>query len=133
MINAMFALVMFTMLVGLYVVKVRRESVRLGQVDKRYYQLMQGYEASDKVVKSTRCINNLYEVPVLFYAVGILYVVLGLESVVALVFAWLFVLLRVVHAYIHLTYNNVMHRMYAFSGGVLCVCILWVNLMLQRV
>ncbi|MCR8923004.1 MAPEG family protein [Dasania sp. GY-MA-18] len=129
MINAMFAVVMLTTVIGFVAVRARKRSVRLGQVDRRYYQLMQGYEPPDTVIKSTRCLNNMFEVPMLFYVVCCLYVALGLVSTLAIAVAWLFVLCRAIQAYIHLGCNNVSYRMYAFGAGLLCVLALWINLM----
>ena len=130
MIYPMFAVFFLTLLIGFVAVKVRKASVRLGEVDPRYYRLMQGYEPTEIVVKTTRCINNMFEFPVLFYIVCSLYLVLGVENLLGVVIAWLFVLFRAVQAYIHLTYNHVIHRMYVFGAGVLCVAVLWVNLLL---
>ncbi len=69
---------------------------------------------------------NLLEVPVLFYVVCLLLYAIAGSSSVAVVLAWSYVVLRVVHSSIHLTYNNVIHRLTAFgvSNGVLVA--LWV-------
>ncbi|WP_339672911.1 MAPEG family protein [Dasania marina] len=131
MINAMFTVVMLTTVIGLIAVRARKSSVRLGQVDRRYYQLMQGYEPPDTVIKSTRCLNNMFEIPMLFYVVCCLFISLSLESVLSITVAWLFVLCRAMQAYIHLGSNNVTHRMYAFGAGLVCVLVLWVVLMIQ--
>jgi hypothetical protein len=133
MIYAMFVVSILTIMIGLIAVRARIASVSNGQVKARYFKLMQGQEVPEIVTKTTRCFNNMFEVPVLFYVVCTLYVVLGIESLVGLVFAWLFVILRTVHAYIHITYNLVRHRMYVFGASVLCVLFLWVNLIVQRI
>ncbi|WP_368389605.1 MAPEG family protein [Thalassotalea sp. 1_MG-2023] len=57
---------------------------------------------------------------------------IGIESNVATVFAWLFVILRIVHAFIHLTYNHIIHRMLTFWAAFICVMVLWVNLLIQQ-
>jgi hypothetical protein len=133
MIYAMFVVSILTIMIGLIAVRARIASVSNGQVKARYFKLMQGQEVPEIVTKTTRCVNNMFEVPVLFYVVCTLYVVLGIESLFGLVFAWLFVIFRTVHAYIHITYNLVRHRMYVFGAAVLCVLFLWVNLIAQRI
>lgn len=132
MINAMFAMVLLTIVVGLVAFKTRVASVKTGAVRAKFYSLMQGQDVPDNVVKSTRNFNNQFEVPVLFYVVCTLHVVLGLENLVALVAAWAFVGFRVAHAYIHLNYNYLLHRVIAFWAAVFCVLVLWLNVMLLK-
>lgn len=75
---------------------------------------MKGEEVPEIITKTTRCFNNMFEVPVLFYAGCILYFSLAVDSQVGLVFAWIFVLMRYIQAYVHLTYNHLIHRMVSF-------------------
>ncbi len=128
MIFAMFAVSMLTVLVGVFAVKARVESIKSGQLSPAYFSLMQGGVVPAEVIKTTRCFNNLFEVPVLFYVVCTLYLVSGVSSSVALVLAWAFFLLRCTQAYVHISYNNVSHRMLSFFLSLLCVVLLWVNL-----
>jgi hypothetical protein len=69
---------------------------------------------------------NLLEAPMLFYVACVLLYVTSGVTLRAVVLAWAYVALRVVHSLIHLTYNRVPHRLAAFaiSNGVLAV--LWV-------
>jgi hypothetical protein len=125
----MFAMVVLTVIVGLIAVKQRFAGVSSGEVKIKYFQIMQGENVPVQITKTTRCFNNLFEVPVLFYAAGILYVSLGIDSVLGLVLAWGFVFFRCVLAFVHLTYNNVVHRMSVFWLALVCVLGLWVNLL----
>lgn len=131
MVYAMFCLTAFTICIGLIAVRARFISIRKGQISVDYLELMQGQAIPEKVIKTTRCFNNLFEVPVLFYIACTLYITLGIESNLAIAIAWIFVALRIVQAYIHLTYNYVRHRMLAFGVSVLCVLMLWSNLLLS--
>ena len=132
MLYPMFAMVVLTLIVGLIAVRVRFASVRSGDVHPKYFKLMQGFDVSESVIKTTRSFNNMFEVPTLFYVVCTLYVSLGLNGWLGIILAWLFVFSRCVHAYIHLTYNHIIHRMYAFWVGILCVLALWIVLLVQR-
>jgi hypothetical protein len=69
---------------------------------------------------------NLLELPMLFYIVGIVLYVTGGASTPAIVVAWTFVALRVVHSIIHLSYNRVLHRLAAFSAANTALLVLWV-------
>ena len=75
--------------------------------------------------------KNLFEVPVLFYA---LCAVLASAQNVAdffIVGAWLYVALRYVHSFIHLTYNRVMHRFTVYVVSTLVLFVLWAVLAVQ--
>lgn len=130
MIYAMAAMVLLTTIIALITLTVRFRSVSKGEVRPRYYKLMQGQDVPEVVLKTSRNFNNQFEVPVLFYTVAILHIVLQTEHGVAQYLAWGFVLLRYLHALIHLTYNHVIHRMLSYFAGFFCVVALWVHLLL---
>ena len=71
---------------------------------------------------------NLLEVPVLFYVACLTLYVTKTVDQASLYLAWCYVAMRLVHSGIHLTYNNVYHRLsvYAVSNAVLVT--LWVVL-----
>lgn len=72
--------------------------------------------------------RNLFEVPVLFYAVCCALAIAGADSVAQVALAWLFVGLRVVHTFIHLTYNRVMHRFAVYVLSTVVVFLMWAQL-----
>jgi hypothetical protein len=63
---------------------------------------------------------NLLELPVLFYIGSLRFLVAGKVDAVVLGVAWLYVGLRIVRSLIHLTYNNVMHRLIPFATSNGC-------------
>jgi len=128
----MAAMVLLTFLAGLVAAKTRFSSVRSGDVRLKYFKLMQGQEVPERVTITTRCFNNMFEVPVLFYAACTLYICLGVGGLAGLVLAWLFVALRCAQALVHLTSNHFLYRMSAFWMAFVCALLLWVNLILQQ-
>ena len=69
--------------------------------------------------------KNLFEMPVLFYvALGVAYATSQVSPLV-LGLAWGYVAFRVLHSYIHCTYNRVMHRFYAFLASNVLLWVLW--------
>ncbi len=69
--------------------------------------------------------RNLFEMPVLFYvALGVAFATSQVSPLV-LVLAWGYVVFRMLHSYIHCTYNRVMHRFYAFLASNVLLWILW--------
>lgn len=69
---------------------------------------------------------NLLEIPVLFYVACLLLYVTAGGSKLAVIFAWAYVALRVLHSLIHLSYNNVIHRLAAFALSNFALIALWV-------
>lgn len=128
----MFCMVLLTFIVGCIAAKARFASVKNGDVQAKFYRLMEGQEVPALITQTTRNFNNQFEIPILFYVVALLYINLGIDSPVAQVFAWLFVMIRCVHAYIHITYNHILHRMLAFWAAFVCVMVLWVNLLVLK-
>jgi len=127
----MFCIVLLTTVIGIITVTLRIQSVKNGEVKIKYYRTMQGQEVPDMITRTSRCFNNMFELPVLFYVVCTLFIVSNIHSTVAIVLAWLFVLVRVVHTVVHLTYNNVLHRMIIYLVGSALVVALWVHLMVS--
>jgi hypothetical protein len=85
------------------------------------YKFGESASVPPEVTIPNRNYMNLLEAPVLFYvACVLLFVTFGVTAA-AVVLAWLYVALRIVHSVIHLTYNRVQHRLVAFaiSNGVL--------------
>ena len=75
--------------------------------------------------------RNLFETPVLFYALCLALAVTQSATPAMLGGAWLYVALRVVHSAIHCTYNRVAHRFVAFAAGFSLLLGLWVAFALQ--
>jgi hypothetical protein len=62
---------------------------------------------------------------VLFYAICLALYVTDLVAPAQLLLAWTFVGLRVLHSWIQVTSNRVMHRFRAFVSGMVCVFAMW--------
>jgi hypothetical protein len=131
MIYPVFIMVLLTLVIGVIAFFTRVNSVKSHQIKPQAYKLMNAESYPESVIKTTRCFNNQFEVPVLFYVGCLSYLILNVSSNIGLYFAWAFVSLRVVHAYIHLTYNHLLHRIIAFWSAIFMVIGLWLVLMLE--
>lgn len=70
--------------------------------------------------------QNLFEMPVLFYVAILVALHLGLTGPALPALAWVFVVFRVLHAWIHLGRNEVRFRFYAFVAGSVTLLLMWV-------
>lgn len=121
----MCALAGLVLLVWLRMYVVRLTEVRVRGIDPQ--RLARSTEAVKILENNSAADNlrNLFEIPVLFYAVCIALYVTGLTTPLQLSLAWGFVLLRAVHSAIHTTYNRVMHRFAVYALSTLVVFAMW--------
>lgn len=75
--------------------------------------------------------SNSLELPMLFYVVVILAFTTRQADLVFLLVSWLFVVFRVLQAYIHTTTNARKYRSLAFRGGALTLVVLWIYLAIR--
>jgi hypothetical protein len=68
---------------------------------------------------------NQFELPVLFYVLTILEYVTHLAGVAFVVLAWIFVIFRVLHAFIHVTSNIVRLRGALFAISAMVLAVMW--------
>lgn len=123
----MCALVVWTFAVLALVPIARFRAAFKGQVNAGDFRFGESARVPGRVALPNRNFMNLLELPLLFYLVCIaLYVTLNVDAI-ALALAWLYVGLRVVHSVVHLTYNNVFHRLGAYAASVAVLLILWIR------
>jgi hypothetical protein len=109
---------------------------RLGEMAKRriHPQKASTRAQTGAVLENTRAADNylnLFEMPVLFYVLCLCIYVTNSVTPALLAGAWVYVALRCAHSYIHIVYNKVMHRFYAFIASVVLLVALWVQFVLQ--
>ena len=76
-------------------------------------------------VQSADHFRNLFEVPVLFYALCGFLAITKLTTLFMLACAWGYVVLRAAHTYIHLTSNKVVRRFQLFVASTLVLYVMW--------
>jgi len=120
----MLAQVLLTYVVYLVLAKRRFVPLLAGKVKPRVY-VTRGDEPAGSATASSNLMNQ-FELPVLFFVLCLALFVTSGANYLSVALAWLFVASRVVHAVIHLTYNNVAHRSAAFAAGYVILGIGWV-------
>jgi hypothetical protein len=77
--------------------------------------------------------RNLFEVPVLFYALSLTLYATHRGGCFLLGGCWLFVALRAVHSAIQCTYNKVMHRFSVYFASTVLLFVLWAWLAVELI
>jgi hypothetical protein len=75
--------------------------------------------------------SNQFELPVLFYVLTILAYVTHHAGTLFVVLAWVFVIFRVLQAYVHVTNNKVRLRGAFFGISALALAIMWIVFIVQ--
>jgi|SRR5688572_6910331 hypothetical protein len=79
-----------------------------------------------RTLQVANCFHNQLELPMLFYVVVAFILITSTNSLVFVLLAWIFVLSRLVHAYIHTGQNDVLARSMAIGVGALALVAMWV-------
>ena len=127
MLYPMFALAAWTLLVLLLIPVARTRAGRRREIVIDDFKYGESATVPPRVVLPNRNYMNLLELPMLFYVVCVVLYVTAGASTATIALAWAFVVLRIVHSLIHLTYNRVLHRLAAFSVANVALVALWVS------
>ena len=123
-----FALVALTLLIAMRLARQRFAAARAGRVDPQFYKLFRGAGEPDEVAATARNLNNLFEMPTLFYAGTALALAGGVAGAPLVALGWTYVALRCLHTAIHLTSNKVLWRFRVFALSLLVLLAYWVLL-----
>jgi len=120
-----FVQVALTFALLFWMASVRRGSVSRGETKIRDIALGQP-NWPDQPTQISNSYNSQFQIPLLFYVVVILAWITRQADAVFVVLEWLFVLLRIGHAYVHTTSNYVPTRFKIFAAGIFVLLIMWV-------
>jgi hypothetical protein len=80
------------------------------------------------ITQVSNAYHNQLELPVLFYAAVALALLTATASTGFVVLAWVFVILRLAHALIHVTTNRMSRRFFLFLAGAFVLLLMWLQL-----
>jgi hypothetical protein len=92
----------------------RNVAIVRGAASLRYFQTLAADKPDERVERPARAYMNLLELPVLFYAVCLFMLATGKFDSIQVSLAWVFVMARYAHAFIHIGFNYVPLRFAAF-------------------
>jgi len=120
----LFVLVVLTFLLGFRLAYLRVNSVRSGEVHPRDVALREpNWPASVRQIENAY--HNQLELPLLFYVLTILALLTKHADLLFVLLAWVFVTLRVLHALIHVTDNNMSRRAMMFIASAIVLAVMW--------
>lgn len=120
------ALILWTRVMSFWLLKVRAPRIAKygGQMDPRTpkAEIANAFPPEAQWVADNY--NHLFEQPVVFYALMVVMTLLGIDSQLALICAWGFVVSRVLHSLIQCLGNILMRRFMMFMVSNVCLMIL---------
>lgn len=121
LIAACLAMVVLSALVGLTLLRNRVREMKRKRLHPQQIADSTRMAAQLQDIQAADNFRNLFEVPVLFYALASIALATGYVPSWLVTCAWIFVALRIAHSFIHCTYNLVFHRLAVFlpSFGLL--------------
>ena len=128
----MFVQVGLTFVLLFWMGALRLRAIREGEVDPEKIRLREPHWPG-RVLQISNAYHNQLELPVLFYVVVLLAFASDTLDVTLLVLSWLFVLSRVVHAYVHVTSNRLERRTGVFGVGAIALLLMWVFVIARNI
>lgn len=120
---ALYAFHMF--FVAIYLFRTRVRALKNKEVSMKYFRAYTEAGPPEYSRIAERHYENQFEVPTMFFPVGVMHFALGQANNLTLGLMWLFVASRLVHTYVHLGSNNVRVRMIFFMISWLVIVALW--------
>jgi len=110
---------------GIYALLNRRRTAlrRAGKVTTEQFR-----ELRDEPSESLMVRNNLasqFELPVLFHVACLLLYITDADNIATIVLAWLFIVARYAHTYVHVTSNRLRYRTPAFVVSFVMLGLMW--------
>jgi len=125
---AMFSWISFMLF---YLAYVRIKAVKGREIKFSQFRLQEGMP--EKIQQVSNNVNNLFQVPLLFFMACLFLLVLDKVTPLNLFLSWGFVLLRVVHSWVHISENDVNLRFFSFALGVVFLVVIYAGLLLDLI
>jgi hypothetical protein len=120
-----FVQVALTFALLIWMASARTASVKRGETKLRDIALGQSVWPA-KPMQISNCYDSQFQIPLLFYVLVVLAWITKQADLIFVVMAWIFVLSRLAHAYIHTGSNHVPTRFRVFAVGMIVLLLMWI-------
>ncbi len=128
--SPLFVLVTLTFVLLFWMVYLRTNALMSGEVRQGDVALRES-NWPPRVAQVANAFHNQLELPVLFYLLTVLSLITRHADWLFVILAWIFVALRLVHAVIHVTTNNLSQRGGVFIVSAIVLAIMWAIFMVR--
>jgi hypothetical protein len=78
-----------------------------------------------RTLQAANAFGNQFQLPVLFYVLVVLALIMHKADLIFVVLSWVFVISRILHAGIHVTTNTVSQRFTLYLVGAIVLLLMW--------
>lgn len=122
----MIVYVLYLFALALFIFRARVMAIKSGKASFKYFRAFTGEAPPEELIVAGRHYDNQFQLPMLFLITCTLYVALNFLGPISVIFAWLFVVSRVLHSFVHLGRNRVGQRAATFALGWICIIAMWI-------
>jgi hypothetical protein len=122
-----FGMALVVAIVWLIMLVRRNVAAIRGDAPPQYYLTYTGPAPEDAIERPARTFNNLMQLPTLFYVVCTLMLVTQHVDRAQVAYAWLFVVMRAVHATVYIGWNPLPYRFATWNMGVITLMVIWIR------
>lgn len=120
----LFVQVALTFMVGFWLAYLGVTGVSRGEVDRTRIALREP-NWPKRTMQVRNSFQNQLELPVLFYVLTVLAMMARHADLLFVVMAWIFVVSRMLHAFVHVTSNNLERRGLWYGVGAFTLALMW--------
>jgi hypothetical protein len=122
--SPLFVQVVLTLALLLWSSGIRANALRRGDVKQNEVALREPNWPAH-ILRVSNAYQNELELPLLFYVLTILAMMTRQADRLFVLLAWLFVALRLMHVYVHVTSNQLALRGSLFIAGAIVLAVMW--------
>ncbi|RVT46893.1 hypothetical protein EMM73_06830 [Rheinheimera sediminis] len=122
--------VLLTLFMMVLMGKRRFNAAKNRELPYKAFRVMDLTGANEKVITASRNFDNQFQLPVLYLFAVTFALQFALADLALVVLGWLFVISRLVHAYVHVGANHVRLRFAVYLFGALMLVMFWLKLSL---
>ncbi len=128
LIYPMFAMVILTFTILGIMFRSRVRALEKGEIGASFYKTYRGDTEPDSIAQLSRQFTNIFETPVLFYVACLTAMITSQSGITLQLLAWVYVMARVAHFFIHTGENKLRPRVAAFFVSCVAIAAMWVTL-----
>jgi hypothetical protein len=121
----LFVLVLMTFALGIFLAVLRGPPLMRGDIRPEQVSLREP-NWPPRALQVGYSFQNQFELPMLFYVLVAFILITSTNSLIFVILAWVFVLSRIAHAYIHTGSNEFHSRSAALAVGAIALVAMWV-------
>lgn len=96
-----------------------------------YFRFNRGVKMPGYLLTAEQHYQNIHEMPIVYFSLVVLIYLATKVNMLFLILAWCYVILRLIHTFIHMGHNNVLWRRNAFVASFVVLSLMWLGLLVE--